>query len=150
MEKPVWAKAVGKTQVRRKHNFQYAEDRKHLLPFDLHSILFPASQSDCLFVSAPFQDDELCKNVPMFSRKGVCVLSYSIPNYLRRSYKKGTASLSLNLRRGLMSRQISDREFESEGVTCCLALKGISVKLNKVLITRPGQGIILSIRVHHF
>lgn len=49
-----------------------------------------------------------------------------------------------------MSRKNSNREFESEGVTCMTALKGISVKLNKVLVTGPGQGIILSIRAHHF
>lgn len=50
------------------------------------SLLFSASWSDCLFVSAAFQDDELSKNVLAFSRNGR--LSYRMLNYLRRSTEK--------------------------------------------------------------
>lgn len=71
------------------------------------SLLFSASQSDCLFVSAAFQDDDLSKNVLVFSRKGV---SFNRPNYLRRSIEKWTASLSLKLTHCLTSKKNSVSE----------------------------------------
>lgn len=116
------------------------------------SLLFSASQSDCLFVSAAFQDDDLSKNVMVFSRKGV---SFNRPSYLRRSIEKWTTSLSLNLNHCLTSKKNSINEqsvsLASWSVACCMtAWKGFIVQLNTVLIAGLGQGVIKFIRVCHF
>lgn len=107
MELSFSSRAVGKPQVSR--GLSVCRDPEAPIAiWPVISLLFSASQSDCLFVSAAFQDDKLSKNVLVFSRKGG--LSYSMPSYLR-STENWTASLSLNLTHGLMSKKNSNAEW---------------------------------------
>lgn len=138
MELSFSSRAVGKPEVSRELSV-CRDPETPIATWPMISLLFSASQSDCLFVSAAFQDDELSKNVLVFSRKGG--LSYSMPSYLRTT-GKWTASLSLNLTHGLMSKKNSNLDGVRPCIRrCCLSHDCLERDHMKLLKSgsRPGS-----------
>lgn len=134
MELSFSSRAVGKPQVSRELSVCRGPETPIAI-WPVISLLFSASQSDCLFVSAAFQDDELSKNVLVFSRKGGVVLQHA---QLPEKYWKVNCITELepypwpDEQKEFKHWVVSD--LASVDVACCMApLKRITMELlNKV------------------